>query len=231
MSVLRDRVIVDGMGTQAHGPRLVLGDPERMFLDALAPLIVEAGFQVAETSSELTALADSVRRNDPDVCLASSGFMRGDPTGMVEAIKSSSPDCKVIVLATEADPDMLNDAIEAGVEGFVQKNRGVSVLLDVIDRVVRGEVVVEASLTRPRVSDPSRETVRARKLAGYLTRREHECLALLVEGLDTQAISHRLGISRTTARSHIQSTLTKLGVHSRLEAAALAVQHQLLDSA
>jgi two-component system, NarL family, nitrate/nitrite response regulator NarL len=200
-----------------------------MFLDALAPLIVGAGIRLAEASSDWTALADSVRRNDPDVCLVSSGFLRGDPTGAVEAIKHSSPDCKVIVLATEADPDMLNDAIQAGVEGFVQKNRGVSVLLDVIDRVMRGEVVVEASFTRPGVLDHSRETVRARKLVGYLTRREHECLALLVEGLDTQSISNRLGISRTTVRSHIQSTLTKLGVHSRLEAVALAVQHQLLD--
>ena len=50
---------------------------------------------------------------------------------------------------------------------------------------------------------------------------------MLVEGLDTAAIVARLGISRTTVRTHLQAVLTKLGVHSRLEAASFAVRHGL----
>ena len=65
----------------------------------------------------------------------------------------------------------------------------------------------------------------------YLTPREYECLALVVSGMDTAAMSRQLGVSRTTIRSHVQSMLMKLSVHSRLEAAALAVQHHLLAEA
>ena len=52
---------------------------------------------------------------------------------------------------------------------------------------------------------------------------------MLVEGLDTAAMVGLLGVSRTTVRTHLQSVLTKLGVHSRLEAASFAVRHRLPD--
>ena len=64
-----------------------------------------------------------------------------------------------------------------------------------------------------------------RRLAGYLTCRERDCLGFLVDGLDTSAMAAKLGVA---VRTHVQSVLTKLGVHSRLEAASLAVRHELL---
>jgi DNA-binding CsgD family transcriptional regulator len=66
-------------------------------------------------------------------------------------------------------------------------------------------------------------------MASHLTSRERECLMMLVEGLDTAAMVDLLGVSRTTVRTHLQSVLTKLGVHSRLEAASFAVRHRLPD--
>jgi DNA-binding CsgD family transcriptional regulator len=67
-------------------------------------------------------------------------------------------------------------------------------------------------------------------MANYLTHRELECLALLAAGLDTAAMAARLGLSTTTIRSHVQAVLTKLGVHSRLEAASLAMRYHLVDA-
>ncbi|MGH3753399.1 MAG: helix-turn-helix domain-containing protein [Pseudonocardiaceae bacterium] len=69
----------------------------------------------------------------------------------------------------------------------------------------------------------------ARRLAAHLTARERECLVLLIEGLGTRAMTLRLGVSTTTVRSHVQGLLTKLGVHSRLEAAAFAVRYDLVE--
>jgi two-component system nitrate/nitrite response regulator NarL len=110
----------------------------------------------------------------------------------------------------------------------VHKTRGVAVLKQTIDRVVRGEVVVEV----PSAADLGPQLARqqdARRLAAYLTARERQCLALLVDGQDTAAMVASLGVSAATIRTHVQALLTKLGVHSRLEAAALAVQHGLVD--
>jgi two-component system nitrate/nitrite response regulator NarL len=68
-------------------------------------------------------------------------------------------------------------------------------------------------------------------LAQQLSQREKEILALLVEGLNNAEIARRLGISQNTARAHAQRVLTKLQVHSRLEAAAFAVRHGLVGPA
>ena len=93
--------------------------------------------------------------------------------------------------------------------------------------MLRGEVVVDV----PQVQSPRRspEPNQALRLASHLTGRERECLMMLVEGLDTAAMVGRLGVSRTTVRTHLQAVLTKLGVHSRLEAASFAVRHRLPD--
>ncbi|HEU5304211.1 MAG TPA: LuxR C-terminal-related transcriptional regulator [Gemmatimonadales bacterium] len=61
-----------------------------------------------------------------------------------------------------------------------------------------------------------------------LTRREIEILRLLATGLRTGDMAERLRVSRSTVKNHVQNVLAKLGVHSRLEAAAYATRHRLL---
>jgi two-component system nitrate/nitrite response regulator NarL len=65
--------------------------------------------------------------------------------------------------------------------------------------------------------------------AQFLTAREREVLRLLVVGESTQGIAHRLGVTRATARSHVQSVLGRLAVHSRVEAVRYALFHDLVD--
>jgi two-component system nitrate/nitrite response regulator NarL len=69
-----------------------------------------------------------------------------------------------------------------------------------------------------------------RLLASYLTPRELQCLALLASGVGTTVIARRLGVSTMTIRSHIQAVLTKLSVHSRMEAVSLAIRYGLVDA-
>jgi DNA-binding CsgD family transcriptional regulator len=95
-----------------------------------------------------------------------------------------------------------------------------------LERVLSGEIVIDVPDAPPRrMPEPSH----ALRLAAHLTGRERQCLLMLVEGLDTAAMVERLGVSRTTVRTHLQAVLTKLGVHSRLEAASFAVRHRLPD--
>src|SRR2546421_577944 len=74
-------------------------------------------------------------------------------------------------------------------------------------------------------SDEDRD---AALLAEYLTPREREVLGLLTEGESSTSIARLLSLSPNTVRTHIQNVLTKLGVHSRFEAASLAVRHGIL---
>jgi two-component system nitrate/nitrite response regulator NarL len=207
---------------------VVIGDDHAVFLDALSAVLADQGCAVTKaTTIEETVRA--VGQRQPDVCLVDRHFAAGrDGIGALGEIAAASPRTKVLILSADGNSDTVMRAMRAGAAGYVHKTRGVSVLKQTIERVLRGEVVVEVPAARGSAPMLARQQD-ALRLARYLTARERQCLELLVEGQDTAAMVSRLGVSAATVRTHVQALLTKLGVHSRLEAAAFAVQHGLLD--
>jgi two-component system, NarL family, nitrate/nitrite response regulator NarL len=204
---------------------LVVGDDHVVFLDALASLLAQHDFTITVARSVAETLA-AVTRQQPDVCLIDRHFAGDDSVDAIAAMIAASPPTKVLVLSADPDTEGVLAALRAGASGYLHKTRGVTALTVAIGRVLRGEVVVDV----PRSTPPPKPAgySDARRLASHLTERERECLDLLVEGLDTAAMARKLAVSRTTVRTHVQSILTKLGVHSRLEAASFAVRYQLL---
>ncbi len=197
-----------------------------MFLDALSVVLARHGFAVTEAHTVAEAI-EAVRRERPDVCLIDRHFGGADGLTVIGPILAASPRTSVLVLSADQDAEGIRLALRAGASGYLHKTRGVAALTAAVARVLRGEVVVDVpERQRPRRPGPQDH---ARRLASFLTPRERECLGLLVEGLDTVAMAARQGVSRATVRTHVQSLLIKLGVHSRLEAAALAVRYRLLD--
>lgn len=207
---------------------LVLGDDHTVFLDALSAVLTQRGFTVSAVARSAAETVEAVRQVEPDVCLIDRHFSAGDDG--IEAIGEMvvvSPQTSYLVLSADRDNEGVMRALAAGASGYLHKTRGIAALATAIDRVTRGEVVVDVPV--PLASRRSAPPGDPRRLATYLTARERECLALLVQGLSTAAMVKVLGVSRTTVRTHVQALLTKLGVHSRLEAASFAVRHGLLD--
>jgi two-component system nitrate/nitrite response regulator NarL len=222
-------VVVSGTSDEGRA-RVILANPQRMFVETLVPALESADIDVVQVATSRAGLLQAVQRHPDALCLSAWSFSDGGLAEVIGDIRATAPGCRVVVLCGDSDPNTLSGALTVGVQGFIHTSRGLDVLLSLMRRLLAGEVVIEASLAREEVSS-TREAQRIRKLATFLTPREQECLVMLVSGLDTAAMSHRLGVSRTTIRSHVQSLMMKLGVHSRLEAAALAVQHQLLQAA
>lgn len=205
---------------------LVVGDDHKVFLDALSVVLSQHGYAITVTHT-VPETAAAVARQRPDVCLIDRHFGGDDSVGAIETMIDSSPDTKVLVLSADPETEGILAALRAGASGYLHKTRGVTALTAAISRVLRGEVVVDVPKAPARRRPAA--TADAQRLASYLTGRERQCLELLVEGLDTSAMARKLGVSRATVRTHVQSLLTKLGVHSRLEAASFAVRHGLLD--
>jgi two-component system nitrate/nitrite response regulator NarL len=206
---------------------LVIGDDHSVFLDAMSAVLTQRGFEVTVADSVAETI-ESVRLNQPDVCLIDRHFEGDNGIEAIAEMIGASKHTKVLVLSADPDTDGILQALHAGAAGYLHKTRGISALTGAIERVLRGEVVVDVPKgARKRQSVPHDD---ARRLAAHLTARERECLGLLVEGLDTTAMATKLGVSPATVRTHVQSLLTKLGVHSRLEAAAFADRYGLLEA-
>ncbi|MBV8542994.1 MAG: response regulator transcription factor [Pseudonocardiales bacterium] len=204
---------------------IVLGDDHAVFAESLVSVLARQGFRVPALARSLTGTIEAVHHHRPDICLLGRRFSDGDGVGAICHIIAVSPATRIVILAADGDTDAMRKAVRLGAAGYVPKTWGVRRLVHALGRVIDGAVVLDA----PRAGGGRSDVSEARRLAAHLTARERECLALLVEGLDTPAMTLRLGVSTTTVRSHVQGLLTKLGVHSRLEAATFAVRYDLVD--
>lgn len=207
-------------------PSVVIGDDRRLLVESLTVALPRFGLPVAATARDLTELVAAVRRIGPDVCVLAQGLLVSGPGNGIAEVRTAHPRIGVVMLIAALDVPEPAPAGEWRADGYVNMARGCTDLVKTIHRVATGEVVdLETWRRPPVVPAPGRH---ARTLIDQLTDREQQCLVLLVDGQPTELMAGQLGVSVTTVRSHVQALMNKLGVHSRLEAAAYAVRHALV---
>jgi DNA-binding NarL/FixJ family response regulator len=145
---------------------------------------------------------------------------------LCEEVSHSREAPHVILLSHSADPAHIVRAVRAGVVGWVGKNESLGRLIDVIHGVARGETWLPPGQTgqvlRQLLSGTGREQDEGTQLLSALTDREREVLACLAEGTRRRDVAKHLHMSPNTVRTHLQNLMGKLGVHSAIEAVALA---------
>jgi two-component system, NarL family, nitrate/nitrite response regulator NarL len=197
-----------------------------LFAEAIRSALNDAGMDaVAVVTTGRAALAH-LEDDRPDLVLLDLGLPDRSGLAVGREILESWPEAKLMVLTALDDPKAVEEAMRAGFRGYLTKDTPVSRFVSSIEAIVAGQEVFPhrfaQAVRRPGSSDS------VWLLISQLTPREREVLGLLVEGADGRTIAARLNISRNTVRTHVQSILTKLQVHSRLEAATLAVRHRVV---
>lgn len=150
-----------------------------------------------------------------------------------ESLAATRRSAKLVVISEQGSLDALLQAVETGAHGFVSEDMSVAEVMAALRQVHAGGMHVPPALLRPLLDEllaRSRRTRQAVELLGRLTRREREVLELLAEGCAHDEVAEILVISPQTARTHIQNVLGKLEVHSRVEAAALAMRYGLVGN-
>lgn len=196
-------------------------------MDAVRPTLLGLGAEdivVAYTGSDGVAAA---KRSELDVALVDIGLP--DRSGLSVGREIMDLDSRTLVVALTAVKDALiaRHALKLGFAAYLPKDISLDIFAQGMRNVLRGGRIDLSSAgpstsRRPSRTEPWRE-------GSDLTGRELEVLSLLVEGCAGPTIATRLGISRNTVRTHIQSILTKVQVHSRLQAVAFAVEEGLVD--
>ncbi|NHD16906.1 MULTISPECIES: LuxR C-terminal-related transcriptional regulator [Actinopolyspora] len=209
--------------------RLVLGDDHTVFVDALTTVLPQRGIEVVGTADTIEGTVEMVRGNRPDVCLLDRFFVDGDVLDSLdEVMRAGGPRMRLVLLTADRETAAIRRAMRTGAAGYVNKMCGLTALVEAVRKVSAGEPVTRLpALAMERNADGVAFGDEA--LLEELTPRERECLRLLVNGAHTKTMARDLGVSDATVRTHVQGLLTKMGVHSRLEAVSLAVRHSLVD--
>jgi DNA-binding NarL/FixJ family response regulator len=133
-----------------------------------------------------------------------------------------------LVCIVPGGPAALDELSEADVPALVTTDVSLRGLRDAIETAYHGETnALPLETLRNRVTS---SVGRPQAPAGTLTQREQEVLRALAAGYSTKEIAMHLGISVNTVRTHVQHLMPKLGVHSRLQAAAVAAVDRLVDA-
>lgn len=200
--------------------RLVLCDDNRILCEALASVLQAHGHRVLAIATRASEGVAAVSTHQPDACLLDVRFPDGSGLDAARAMRQRHPGTKIVVLSCLDDPAVVSEAKKAGVAGFIRKDQRT-------DSIVRAVEVVGAGGMAFGPAPPQQQG--GRMTAEYrdnrlwaLTPRETEVLRRIVAGQSTRQMASEMDVTTSTLRSYIKSILAKLGVHSRLQAAAIA---------
>jgi NarL family two-component system response regulator LiaR len=175
----------------------------------------------ATDGEEALRLCEQVR---PDVILMDLVMPKMDGTEATRAIRERWPQVQVVALTSFQEKKLVQGALQAGAISYLLKNVSVDDLSEAIRAAYAGRPTLAPEATQVLIQAASQEPAPGHDLSP----REREVLALMIEGLNNPEIAERLGVSRSTARAHVSSILSKLGVSNRAEAVALAVRRRLV---
>jgi DNA-binding NarL/FixJ family response regulator len=167
-----------------------------------------------------------MRGDGPDVVVLDLQSSREDLATVIAETRAVAPNSRILMLSTAERIKSIQAEARAGAHADVLGDRSDAELAAAVRGFVDGcSVVVSCKPQEP----PYRRDPEIELLVSTLSRRERDVLRLVTAGYSNQAIAETCFLSMHTVRTHVQSILVKLGVHSKLEAAIFAIQHRLVQ--
>jgi len=211
--------------TDSSTIRVMIVDDHTMVRRGLAAFLkTKADLELVGEAGNGQEALDICEQIQPDVILMDLVMPKMDGTAATRAIRERWPQVQVIALTSFQEKEWVQKALRAGAIGYLLKNVSVDDLAEAIRAAYTGRSTLAPEATQALI-----QTTNQGPRPGHdLTPREHEVLALMVEGLNNPEIGERLSVSRSTARAHVSNILSKLGVSNRVEAITLALRHKLV---
>jgi DNA-binding NarL/FixJ family response regulator len=206
--------------------RVLIAEDQRVMADALRVVLeLEGDITVVGVVDDGTqAVADALRLR-PDVVVMDVHLASVGGIAATRTLIGRWSDARVLVLTTDQSSRLVVESAAAGAVGHLTKDRALTDVIGAVRRVAKGDVLFSAAELRRAIRDDDEPSDDRPALSA----RELEVLALIATGREVDEVADQLCISPLTLRTHVQRILHKLGVHSRLEAVALALREGLIE--
>jgi two-component system nitrate/nitrite response regulator NarL len=211
--------------------RVLLIDDHGLFRVGLQGLLEQRNIEVVAAvgdGSEGLRLAQELA---PDVVLLDLRMPGIGGLDVLRCLREANPDVPVVMLTTSSDEQDLVESLRLGARGYLLKDMEPDDLVGTLRDIVEGKTIVTPELTAvlAKVVQQGEPTAGEERTKPFdeLTPREREILCHVSEGQSNKVIARKLGISDGTVKLHVKAILRKLGVHSRVEAAVMAVERGL----
>ncbi len=208
---------------------ILIADDHSVVRAGLKALLERQGnFRVVAEAANGEEAIERAKEVRPDVAVLDIRMPGVSGIEACRQIVSSVEGCRVIMLTSYAEDELLFAAIQAGASGYVLKRIGDNELIHAVERVSRGEGMLDPAMTTAVFTEVRRANEAAQAAAfSDLTPQELAVLSLVAEGMTNRQIAVKLYLGEGTVRNYVSSVLAKIGVANRAEAAAYAVKHNI----
>jgi DNA-binding NarL/FixJ family response regulator len=210
--------------------RVMVVDDHPMWREGVARDLAEAGYEVVAAVGEgaqAVRIAGSVR---PAVVVLDLQLPDRSGVEVIQGLLASCPEVRILMLSASGEQQDVLDAVKAGATGYLVKSAAREEFLNAVRRTADGDPVFTPGLAGLVLGE-------FRRLAGVtraedpdaprLTERETEVLRLVAKGVTYKEIAERLVLSHRTVQNHVQNTLGKLQLHSRVDLVRYAIERGL----
>ena len=209
--------------------RVILIDDHSLFRAGLEELLARKDIKVVASVGDGNEGIKQVETLKPDIVLLDIRMPNPNGLEVLKILKSKNPDTAVIMVTTSREDADVAEAMKLGSQGYLLKDMEPDELITSLNSIRNGEIVVAPTLAGvlARVVQGKDEPSSTDDILSTLTPREKEIIYHLAKGGSNKAIARVLNISDGTVKLHVKSILRKLDIHSRVEAAVIAVEYGL----
>ncbi len=210
--------------------RILLIDDHALFRIGLRELLERRGLDVLDAVGDCEEGIRLVLEKQPDVVLLDMRMPQMTGLEVLRTLREQGQQMPIVILTTSRVENDVIASLQCGAQGYLLKDMEPDELIRSLNEIVAGQTVVASELTMVLAKAVrGEEQVQAESAMDQLTPREKEILCLLAEGQSNKVIARNLGISDGTVKLHVKAILRKLGVHSRVEAAVIAVEQRFCN--
>lgn len=208
---------------------IILIDDHTLFREGLESLLARRNINVLAAVGNGEDGLRLATELAPDIVLLDMRMPEMDGMDVLRQLRKNGFTKPVVMLTTSSDERDLVQSLRSGAQGYLLKDMEPDQLVLALRDIVDGKTVVAPDLAAVLARVVQGDTMEADDDSPFskLTPRENEILSHLAEGQSNKVIARNLGISDGTVKLHVKSILRKLGVHSRVEAAVIAVEEGL----
>lgn len=212
--------------------RVLMIDDHALFRMGLSELLQRRGIEVIGAVGDCREGVDWVVESRPDVVLLDMRMPQMSGLEVLRELRGREVGMPIVMLTTSREESDVVNALQGGARGYLLKDMEPEELIKALGDIVAGQTVVAPELTivlaKAVQGDVAHdEASSGHRALGELTPRELEILCHLAEGQSNKVIARNLGISDGTVKLHVKAILRKLEVHSRVEAAVIAVEENI----
>jgi DNA-binding NarL/FixJ family response regulator len=186
-------------------------------------------YEVVDEAANGEEVVEKAQKHKPDILLLDISMPKFSGLDAIEQVHYVSPQTKILIITVHKSNAYIMKAFEAGVDGYLQKERAGEELIPALSKITAGEIYLTSTVSSYLVERAFKKSAEKEGETALITSREREILRLVADGKTAKEIAKTLYISQRTVENYKNNLLRKLNLHRTSDLIKYAIKHKIVE--